>query len=119
MHCKVKNPKCFLDIFELHRTLKCKPTCEFQCSGRYAPTWWDRLPTWLVFLAEVDHKHNRGGTWLAQLVEHGTPDLRVISSSPTSGIELLVFVLFSFLLFFFFHEEKAPKPADNKCWWGL
>ena len=26
-----------------------------------------------------------GGTWLAQLVEHVTPDLGVVSSSPTLG----------------------------------
>ena len=29
-----------------------------------------------------------GGTWLAQLVECVTLDLRVVSSSPTLGIEI-------------------------------
>jgi len=29
-----------------------------------------------------------GGTWLAELAEHVTLDLRVMSSSPTLGVEL-------------------------------
>ena len=29
-----------------------------------------------------------GGAWLAQLVEHGTLDLRVIGSSPTLGVTI-------------------------------
>lgn len=28
------------------------------------------------------------GPWMAQLVEHPTPDLRIMSSSPTSGIQI-------------------------------
>ena len=33
-------------------------------------------------------KHSNMGAWLAQLVEHVTLDLRVVSSSPTLGLEL-------------------------------
>ena len=31
---------------------------------------------------------NPRGTWLAQSVEHATPDLRVVGSSPTLGVEI-------------------------------
>ena len=33
-------------------------------------------------------KLGQGGAWMAQLVEHATLDLGVMSSSPTLGIEL-------------------------------
>ena len=32
-------------------------------------------------------ENNYGGAWLAQLVEHVTLDLGIVSSSPTIGIE--------------------------------
>ena len=37
------------------------------------------------------------GAWLAQLVEHATLDLRVVSSSPTLGME----------------PTLPPKKSDN------
>ena len=36
---------------------------------------------------EFKNRQNRG-TWLAQLVEHVTLDLRVVSSSPMVGVEI-------------------------------
>ena len=33
-------------------------------------------------------KESFRGAWLAQLVEHVSPDLRIVSSSPTWGAEI-------------------------------
>ena len=36
----------------------------------------------------VKRPKDQRGTWLAQLVERATPDLRVVNSSPVLGIEI-------------------------------
>lgn len=37
---------------------------------------------------KVVKKESQRGAWLAQLVEHGTLDLRVVRLSPALGVEL-------------------------------
>lgn len=104
-------PSLFFLFGNINKLNKCSVWCRITLLILYMKTF--TLPTSIK-------NFNKQGTWLAQVVEHETPGLGVVSSSPRLGVEItlkkLKKIFFSQTLFCFRYFSNFSLNKQTITW---